>query len=301
MPRGEKQLGRRGWVHAASILPGSVLLAAALLKLHTVATEGAKASQAVLLGGMVLVESLLGSWLLVLPANFWLVGASCALFLGFAGYHGYAIVRDLPPCLCFGSVTVLHEIALGLSLLCGALLGAVLVAGAAARGSEPDRRMVGRVGLAAAAATVVLGAVLVVADRLPVVARLRGQAVRISAASLRPAPVIAGQWTQVPVRVTNKWDRPVTLVGGSFSCTCHAVDDLPLTLAPGETKTLRTTISPIGRPGHHAIRLVLFTDVPWQWQLEGALHLIVQEPRRRAMSAGRRGTERDVTRNVFSP
>jgi len=265
-------------IRLGPVVAGLVLLAAAVFQLQAIVTEAEEWWEAALRTLAALIEGLLGAWLLLWPPGRLVVASGGVLFAGFAGYHGYALVMDWPPCRCLAGIAPAHGVMLAMTGVCAVLRGMTLGLGVSQRWDATMRGKAWRVGLGTVLASGLIGLLLAVADHWPWLARVRGEAVRISQRSPTPDPVPVGQRREVVLMVTNKWDRAVTLVGGTFACACNTTRDLPLTLAPGDRKALRVSLAAFARPGHYPIPIQLYTDVRWQWRVTGKLHVVAKAP-----------------------
>src|SRR5258708_3967537 len=67
---------------------------------------------------------------------------------------------------------------------------------------------------------------------------LRGERLLIEADNVELGDVQSGAEANVPVRVANYSGAPVKVVGVWVSCSCLHANDYPLTVAPGERRTL---------------------------------------------------------------
>jgi hypothetical protein len=91
-------------------------------------------------------------------------------------------------------------------------------------------------------------------------ARLRGESITVepSVSEVGDGPV--GQEEKIRIRLTNRTDRPIRVVGGTTTCSCIATQDLPIVLARGETRGIDVFVKFTGSPGRFLRRFVLFTD-----------------------------------------
>lgn len=173
-------------IRLGPVVAGLVLLAAAVFKLQSVVTEAEEWREAALIAVAALIETLLGASLLLWPPGRLVVATGGVLFAEFAGYHGYALVMDWPPCRWFGGISPAHGVVLAVSGVCAVLLGMTLGRGLAQRWDATMRGKAWRVGLGTVLASGLIGLLLAVADHWPWLARVRGEAVRISQNSLTP-------------------------------------------------------------------------------------------------------------------
>ncbi len=70
----------------------------------------------------------------------------------------------------------------------------------------------------------------------------------------------AGSQVTASFALTNLASFPVTLVGSTTSCSCTVLDDLPMTLAVGETTVIKAKISIDQGQGDFSGTIRIFTD-----------------------------------------
>jgi len=76
------------------------------------------------------------------------------------------------------------------------------------------------------------------------VAYLRGMSVAIEPTSHHLGEIPAGRTSAAEFVVQNLTRKPVTILGARSSCQCTVVNDLPLTLAARERRSLRISVRP---------------------------------------------------------
>src|SRR5262249_3794787 len=97
------------------------------------------------------------------------------------------------------------------------------------------------------------------------VATLRGEPLGISPATLDFGSGKPGEMLSGFVTINNYSSEPVRLIGGTSDCSCITTQDMPLSIPPGESATLRVLLKvPAGTPGQMTRRIELFTDCPQQ-------------------------------------
>lgn len=92
----------------------------------------------------------------------------------------------------------------------------------------------------------------------------RGDRLIAETKSLSFGPVLAGPTIQQHTRLTNYSNRTIKLVGSNASCSCVLSEDLPLTLAPGESHLFKIGVKTDQRTGLIRERVVVYTDYPEQ-------------------------------------
>jgi hypothetical protein len=93
------------------------------------------------------------------------------------------------------------------------------------------------------------------------VAYFRGEPL-VLAATKSIGVLEGGRHYTVHVPLTNASRRPIKIIGAQASCICTTLTGLPLSLAPGESRSLDIDISTIERMGRIETRIDLFTDHP---------------------------------------
>lgn len=95
------------------------------------------------------------------------------------------------------------------------------------------------VSLAVLASSVVFGASWATfGSRRLAVGYLVGRQLVLEPDSIELGTVSVGEDRRASFRVTNVGRSPVTIVGGTTSCACTTVERLPMTVAPGQTRSL---------------------------------------------------------------
>jgi hypothetical protein len=250
-------------------LIGVVLLAAAGLKLYGFAVSpipkvgwySAPDVQTV----AVTWEILLGVWLMSgwLPVGSW--GAATSTFTVFAAVSGLLGWQGVAHCNCFGHLPASPWYAFAVDLAVLAVLAAArprleaLKPAVLRNGALEFGRAVVVValllGLAAAVAHLVCGSVELA------LSRLRGETVSVSSDYIDFGSGRPGETLTSVVRVFNRTDVPVKMVGGSSDCSCVTTKDLPVEIAPGGSVELTIQlVLPRTQPGVFTRTAVLWTD-----------------------------------------
>jgi hypothetical protein len=243
-----------------------LLLVAAGLKVHSLALDplshGPFLGSPRLLIAAIEVESVLGLWLL----SGWSVRAAWMSALGFftvlAAASLYLALTGQRSCGCLGQVEASPWLMFGLDAGAVAALALCRPAHTAAIapglwGGQALKIVAGAAVLLALGSGVFL---LGFPGPTEALAWLRGEAITVEPAVCDVGTGRAGERQTFRVHLTNRTDRPVRLVGGTTSCRCMATNDLPQSLAPGETGTIEVAIQFVGSPGRFRQHFVLFTD-----------------------------------------
>ena len=194
---------------------------------------------------IVLFEVLLGVWLLTGKYQLaaWLT--VLVAFVGFTAVSFYQGWIGQASCGCFGKVTVNPWITFGIDLVA---VTALLLA-------RPDLTPIWhyRTRIAYAGAAIVAG-YLVLLGSLAGYAQYRHGSVAAALASFRgerltvnPAMIDMGEGTpgetrEASVELTNRADQPIRLIGGTSDCSCTVLGDLPVTIPPGEARSITITM-----------------------------------------------------------
>ncbi|MEM4724837.1 MAG: DUF1573 domain-containing protein, partial [Candidatus Hadarchaeum sp.] len=96
-------------------------------------------------------------------------------------------------------------------------------------------------------------------------AQLRGQRVTVEPTIADLGTGWPGEVRTFTVLLTNRSTSPVRVVGGTARCGCTVTRDLPLELAPGETKAMQVEVRFLGSPGRFTEAYQLYTDAAGQW------------------------------------
>jgi hypothetical protein len=232
---------------------GVLLLAAAALKLHGLAIDPAGRSGLFSAPewqvAVVEIEILLALWLLSgnRPIGSWITAllafGSFAVASFYQGWIGYA------SCGCFGRVEVNPWLTFGLDVC---VLAALIV-------GRPDLQLLrasprsalgtallplggGVIGTTAVLALLVGAAHLSFGSSQAALAYLRGERLSVSPRLLEMGEGHAGETLDAAVELRNWADKPIRVYGGTSDCSCVATDDLPLSIPPGEARSVRVRI-----------------------------------------------------------
>jgi hypothetical protein len=263
------------WRPVATIV-GVLLLAAAALKTYgafrgLVSPLGAFASPW-LQFALVQAECLLGVWLLSgwYPRGAW--AATTLTFAGFAGVSAYQGWIGQASCGCFGALSVKPWYTFGLDLF---VLAALIVARPRGQISadEPSAlpsfaRRALPVLMATAGLLVVLTTAATVWYGSPTaaLAQLRGERLSVSPGVVNFGDATGGETREAEIELTNRTEQPLRVVGGTYDCSCTVLHDLPLTMAPGETRsvTVRVRIPPAAGQFTRTVHLLGGDEQLWR-------------------------------------
>jgi hypothetical protein len=217
-----------------SRLLGLVLLAAAVVKLSGSPAEPVSRSPLLPHPGLTLAlvqwELVLGAVLVagVVPhVGRWLAAGTFAVFAAASFHSGW---MGQASCGCFGRAVVNPWLMFGIDLAAAGLLLAFRPPG---RSAVSVGRLA-RVGvLAAGLVAVGLGGLALAAGSVGGgLARLRGDQLTVTPATLDLGTRAGGDTATAPVTVANHTGRPLRLVGGTSDCSCITTDDLPADVPP---------------------------------------------------------------------
>jgi hypothetical protein len=191
---------------------------------------------------VILFEIGLGIWLLSgqQPLGSWL--AVLLTFTAFATISFYQGWIGQASCGCLGKkVTVSPWIMFGVDLTA---VTALLICRPNLRGFWDERGRIAR------SVGSILGVYLLLMGVLVAVAYLGFGSIDASLASLRgerlsihPSLVdmgegLPGETRNTTVELTNRTDRPIRIIGGTSDCSCTVLADLPVTIPPGESRSI---------------------------------------------------------------
>ena len=259
-----------------SLLIGSLLLAAAVLKLQGLAVDPVarvglfSASWFQVL--VIEMEVGLGLWLLwgKHRVGAWL--ATLATFTTFAGFSFYSGWIGQASCGCFGK--------LALSPWWAFAVDAVVVVGLLVvrppfysppreRGFFQAARPMAALVLAYAA---ILGAMTAGASygygsMDAALAQLRGEQITLKPDGVDVGIGPVGDEKEATMEIRNWTDRSMRIIGGTSDCSCVTTRNLPLELAPGATRSISVGVRLPDEPG-------IFTRSAFLWIDDGRMRTI---------------------------
>ena len=235
---------------------GGLLLLAAGLKVHgmgvePVASTGAFSAPAFKFL-VVVFEILLGVWLL--SGKYQLAAWLTVLvsFVGFTGVSFYQGWIGQASCGCFAKVTVNPWITFGIDLVA---VTALLLA-------RPDltpllhhrSRIAFTIAGFLASNLLLLGFLATYAHYrhgsvADVLATFRNERLSVNPAMIDMGEGSPGETRTAAVELTNRTDQPIRLIGGTSDCSCTVLDDLPVTIPPGEAHSISITMRLPNAPG----------------------------------------------------
>ena len=265
-----------GWrVRVGPLVAAAVLLIAAGLKGHALWTQpissnfvlGSRPAELAVVYG----EVFLAFWLL--SGRLWPLAwlTSLLLFLAFAVRSGWQMWEGHSSCGCFGQVEVAPWITLIVDL---AAVGLLLLAWPA----RIDWQKLGQSRWLPRAAWSLGTAVLLLAggfgllawqagSATAALAQLRGDVLTISPTLADLGDQSPGTISTTTIAIRNHSPQAVRLVGGTTDCGCAATQDLPVTIPPGGTTTIRLQVRFGGKSGRFQRGYWLWTDARTQPQV----------------------------------
>jgi Protein of unknown function (DUF1573) len=258
-------------------LVGVLLLAAAALKTYgafrgLVSPLGAFASPWVQFA-LVQAECLLGVWLLSgwYPRGAW--AATMLTFAGFAAISAYQGRIGQASCGCFGALSVKPWYTFGLDLFVLAVLGfarprqQTLMSGHEPPALPSFARNAIPVVITTAVLLVALTTTATVRYGSPAaaLAQLRGERLSVSPSVVDFGDAPGGETREAAIDLTNRTEHPLRVVGGTSDCACTVLQDLPVTVAPGETRsvTVRVRIPAASGQFTHPVHLLAGDEQLW--------------------------------------
>jgi hypothetical protein len=259
---------------------GTLLIAAAIMKAYGLNSDASPVespfSSPRLQVATIQAELILGLWLL---GGYWLPFAWRAAILLFAAFSGASVYLALigqRSCGCFGKVEISPWITAAFDIFAvGALLSTRPALPARIYGfwkNDPLRLGAGLVLLLSLASVAPLTYSQDFADGL---GRIRGEMIRVEPSVTWLDAGAAGETREFTVRVHNASDRTVRVVGGTTTCQCETAFDLPITLDPKQTSSVRIRATLRGSPGTFQQRFDLMVDHPEQRWVVGRFAGIV--------------------------
>jgi len=208
-------------------------------------------------------ELVLGLWLLSgsFPKVSWL--AAVSTFLTFAGVSAYLGFNGVASCGCLGAVQASPWWAFAVDAMALAMLAVSRPRGerVSSGANLGSVKWIGGVAVLLIVATVAASAVY--GSPEAALARLRGQsliAVDLDVGSGKPGDELEGA-----AIIRNVTDHPIRLVGGSSDCSCTVLRDLPVTIEPYGSVSVRIHLTvPENRSVWISRSVMLRTDDPLQ-------------------------------------
>src|SRR5438128_390217 len=80
-------------------------------------------------------------------------------------------------------------------------------------------------------------------------AALRGEEVSVRPSLVEAGEGAPGERLQTSVELINRTGRTIRIVGGTSDCSCVATTDLPLSIPPGETRSVTVSVALRGGRG----------------------------------------------------
>jgi hypothetical protein len=208
------------------------------------------------------IETVLGIWLLVgwWPRTAW--GFTLSFFALLAALSLYLALDGQRSCGCFGQMTVNPWLTFVLDV---AVLAALMFCRPVVTAATISRyRMKGLLKIGAGSATflaIISGVFLFVFQNpLEALARLRGESVTVVPSVANLGDGIRREMKEFPVELTNRSGKPIRILGGTTTCSCITTTDLPLTLKPGESRSIIVGFKFQGSVGSFRHHFVLYTD-----------------------------------------
>ncbi len=207
-----------------------------------------------------LLESVIGVWLLLGVRPRLAAGAGVLLFSTLAVVSFYLGLIGQPSCGCFGRVVVSPWLTLLLDLTCAV---ALIIATPTPRLRTLTSRHLALVSVAFVA-VIALATLLTSATANKAIVNLKGQSLMLPAGDADAGVAPQGETRVVTVTVENVSGTPVRLIGGTASCSCVATADLPLTVPPYGRAEVRVGVKFTGEPGIFLHNYDWYTDCPRQ-------------------------------------
>ncbi len=205
----------------------------------------------------VLFEAVLGLWLLVGVAPAWSWLTSLGFFTLLAGLSCRLGIMGQTSCGCAGNLTISPWWA----------FAADVIAVLALLRFRPKAITTGiRAGLPTAACGLALAASAFAiftwqhGSANAAIAHLRGETIVVEPNVVDLGSGPAGQFQTFALNITNYSDKTVRIVGGTSDCSCVSTDDLPVSVEPKQSNTIRVRVKFTGSPGEFRRKFVLYCE-----------------------------------------
>ena len=195
---------------------------------------------------VILFEVGLGAWLLSGKQHLCAWLAVLVTFVAFAGISSYQGVIGQASCGCLGSkVSVNPWIMFGIDLIA---VAALLIARPDFKPLWENRVRIVRTTAAVVGAYLLLMGVLVGFAHVAygsvdaALAHLRNERISVNPSLIDMGEDVPGETREAAVELTNHTDQPIRLIGGTSDCSCTVLADLPVTIPPGEARSITVTV-----------------------------------------------------------
>jgi len=176
-------------------------------------------------------------------------------------------MKGIADCGCFGTIKASPWHAFGVDVAAIVLL-AIARPTLAKMELRKEAISTGKWGLGLAAVfALILGVgVAIYGSPAAALAKLRGDSLTVDRPHIDFGHGKAGDFFSQRVIVTNWTSAPLRIIGGTSDCSCITTSDLPITLAPGEAKSIAIEyrVPSTDRPGITSRTASLLTDCPKQ-------------------------------------
>ncbi len=210
-------------------------------------------------------ELILGSALLLgvyRPLTWLLALLTFALFAGVSSYLGFV---GQATCGCFGAIKAspwtAFGVDIGLLILLGLFRPRFNTAELKTATVESGKWALC---LAVVLAAMLGTGVILYGSPSAALAKLRGEKLTVDRTTLDFGHGRTGDVLTQQVTVTNHSEKPLRIIGGTADCSCITTTDLPVTIAPDESKSVSIVykVPHTDQPGITNRQAILMTDCP---------------------------------------
>lgn len=248
---------------------GGILLLAAAMKLYGSAVEPVGGfgifSQPWVQMLIVEWEILLGIWLVwgVNSGLAWV--AAIATFVTFGCVSAWQGWIGQTNCGCFGAIRVNPWLTFGIDVSALALLVGTYHRALAGMRVEKAASWLRSIGITSCLALAFVGVMAGVGTILfgspnAAVAYLRGERLSIRPRVVDVGVGLLGESRAVVIDLTNNTDNEIHIIGGTSDCSCITTENLPVVIAPGQSRPISVELRFTGRPGLFTRKAMLYTN-----------------------------------------
>jgi hypothetical protein len=245
------------------------------------------------------LETVLGLWLLSGVRSLAAWRAAMLSFSLLAGVSAYLGIVGVPSCGCFGQVHVHPWLALAVDLVAMGSLWQTRPNSwrVSLRPKFPPLRRTATVGVGASALLAVSALPLFTEGQLlsSTLALLRSESLVIEPAVIDLGSGPRGVSRTFSIRVRNRSDHPIRLLGGTAGCKGVATKSMPLSIQARETENVIIVVRFTGPVGHGQQPYRLYTDDPSQPVLVGRCAGLLVQPSRQSRSSAPRFANKALT------
>jgi hypothetical protein len=268
---------RRSGFRILSCVLGTLLLVTAGLKFEALGvvplSRDPLLSSPRMIVAAIEIEVILGIWLVSGYAQRMAWVGALIFFAGAGGVSLFAGTTGQRACPCFGRLgsTFAGSVWLATAIDLFAVAALLRFRPTLCGGNSVTPAWRERLSAGSLVAFALLAGLAVTINPPRALIKYRGDDVAIEPETISIGRGPSGETTDVDFRLVNLGDKPVSILGVSARCPCVRLDNLPLTVQPGQVRTVTARAAWTGGEGSFHRRFVLYTDSERQPTVVGRL------------------------------